>query len=228
MHGAISALPVTKPVPIAKDRASICSLYRTLVEMHITFTHSGDHDGQAESSQLSDKEFRNENRCDKHGKKNKKLCNTIFFSIFVQFFSCHVFTNFLSLSLKVISFLFLLHFRKKALCLLVSLGRGTALKEEQPSSTDIAAALSKFHHITKEELNKPGEEELDPFIAADVSHLAPTFLVEWTTCHAWLLFLSHSIWKAAAMFESVLSELVIQSSNTETLDSVLSSVHEDL
>ena len=111
----------------------------------------------------------------------------------------------------------------------MSLGRGAAFSDEMPSKTDIASALSKFHHVTKEALNKPAEEELDPFIAPDVCHLAPTFLVEWTACHGWLLFLTHSIWKAAAVFENVLSDLVVvQPSESESSDDVSSSVHDNL
>lgn len=103
------------------------------------------------------------------------------------------------------------------------------MKNEKPSSTDIAAALTKFNHITREALDKPEEEELDPFLAPDVCHLASTFLVEWAGCHGWLLLLSHSIWKAAAMFENVLSELKVSpASSSESSGSGTSSTHENL
>lgn len=91
----------------------------------------------------------------------------------------------------------------------MSLGKGAPVNDVKPSSTDIATALSKFNHITRETLDRPSEEELDPFMAPDVCHVASTFLVEWIACHGWLLFLSHSIWKAAAMVENVLSELKV-------------------
>lgn len=157
LQGTISALPNNKPVPIATDRAYICTLYRTLVEVHLSLTHRElTNDAQANSSTESEQNVEN---------------------------------------------------RKKALSLLVSLGKGAVLKNEQPSNTDVAAALSKFNHVTKAALDNPETEELDTLIAPDVCHLVPTFLVEWTVCHGWLLFLSHSIWKATTMFENVLREL---------------------
>lgn len=81
------------------------------------------------------------------------------------------------------------------------------MKTDTPSSTDVAAAVSKYYQIAKEAMDKPSEEELDPFIAPSVCHVAPTFLVEWIGCHGWLLFLSSSIWKAATMLEDTLSQL---------------------
>lgn len=100
------------------------------------------------------------------------------------------------------------------------------MKDEKPSSTDIAAALAKFNHVTRETLDSPSEEELDPFMAPDVCHVASTFLVEWTACHGWLLFLSHSIWKAATMIENVLTELKVAVS--EPSGSSTSVVHDNL
>lgn len=158
LQGTLSALPLSKPIPNAEDKASICSLYRTLVEVYLSNSHNSNSDlGQKAENQ------------------------------------------------------------KHALSLLVSLGRGTPIKNEKPSSTDTAAAISKFNQITRETLDNPTDEELDPFIAPDVCHVAPTFLVEWTACHCWLLFLSNSIWKAAAVFENVLSEIrVLPSESSES------------
>lgn len=167
LQGTILALPSSKPVPIAEDRAAICTLYRTLVEVHLSQTQSLN-TGDAGSSRSCDTDLRADDR-------------------------------------------------RKALCLLVSLGRGTPLKSEKPSGIDIAAALTKFQNISKEALERSAEDELDPFIAPDVCHVAPTFLVEWVACYGWLLYLSHSIWKAAAMFEDILSQL--QAFTTSSSDS---------
>ncbi|XP_034253787.1 nuclear exosome regulator NRDE2 [Thrips palmi] len=171
LQGSIAALPSNKPVPVSTDRAYICALYRTLVEVNLSFTHT-----QHQEDGHSLNESRSEDRT-------------------------------------------------KSLCLLVSLGKGAPLKDEKPTSTDIATALSKFNHITRETLDRPSEEELDPFMAPDVCHVASTFLVEWTACHGWLLFLSHSIWKAAAMIENVLSELKV--ATPETSGGSTSFVHDN-
>jgi hypothetical protein len=72
-----------------------------------------------------------------------------------------------------------------------------------------AAALDKFYHIGAELLQDVSAEAT----ASVDGHLLPDFFVDWTSCHAWLLFLTQSTWAGGAVIENVLAKIQPASSS---------------
>jgi len=102
--------------------------------------------------------------------------------------------------------------REKAKGVLVSVGIGGPMKEESPSALFVEKALSKFHHVSTElfvEVESLAEKDDDDG-SIYTFHLSLDFFVEWLTCHAWLLFLSDSVWKAVGMLENAISAIPSQ------------------
>lgn len=55
LQGSIAALPTIKPVPVSTDRAYICALYRTLVEVNLSYTHTQEDTGSQNESRAEDR-----------------------------------------------------------------------------------------------------------------------------------------------------------------------------
>nr|CAD7451814.1 unnamed protein product [Timema tahoe] len=104
-----------------------------------------------------------------------------------------------------------------AVQVLVALGLGIPLLDvpRAMSLEQVAQTVDKFHHITAELLVDSDS------VAAEVvgtEHLLPDFIVDWISCYAWFLSLTHSPWTASAM---LLDALVKIPRVTFEVDSVL-------
>ncbi|CAG2062781.1 unnamed protein product, partial [Timema podura] len=104
-----------------------------------------------------------------------------------------------------------------AVQVLVALGLGIPLMDvpRAMSLEQVAQTVDKFHHITAELLVDSDS------VAAEVvgtEHLLPDFIVDWISCYAWFLSLTHSPWTASAM---LLDALVKIPRATFEADSVL-------
>ncbi|XP_039281591.1 uncharacterized protein LOC111046215 [Nilaparvata lugens] len=78
------------------------------------------------------------------------------------------------------------------------------------SAPDVTSAADKFHHATIEVMLKL-EKEGDicrKWRLEDV--LRPHYSVEWTACHAYFLFLTHTVWVSAAFVEKTLERILPQ------------------
>jgi hypothetical protein len=101
-------------------------------------------------------------------------------------------------------------YKQKAISILIALGTGKSLLKTEMSVEQQAVALDKFYHIGTEVLQDASAEA-----AASVSgHLLPDFCVDWISCHAWLLFLTQSIWAGGVVIEDVLAKISPASSST--------------
>lgn len=99
--------------------------------------------------------------------------------------------------------------KQKAISVLIALGLGKPLSKTECSVEQQAAALDKFYHIGAELLQDVSAEAT----ASVDGHLLPDFFVDWTSCHAWLLFLTQSTWAGGAVIENVLAKIQPASSS---------------
>nr|CAD7193805.1 unnamed protein product [Timema douglasi] len=93
-----------------------------------------------------------------------------------------------------------------AVQVLVALGLGIPLLDvpRAMSLEQVAQTVDKFHHITAELLVDSDS------VAAEVvgmEHLLPDFIVDWISCYAWFLSLTHSPWTASAMLLDALVKI---------------------
>jgi len=99
--------------------------------------------------------------------------------------------------------------RQKAVSILIALGLGKCLSKGDASVENLTAALDKFCHIGTELLEDVGAEA----VVSVNGHLLPDFCVDWITCHAWLLFLTQSLWAGGALIEDILAKIPPSSSS---------------
>lgn len=96
--------------------------------------------------------------------------------------------------------------RDKPVAVLLALVLGIPVTQFMSSSDktkDIETAINKFRHITTELFISDDDHE----IADGTENLLPDFLVDWTACYAWLLYLTRSVWEAGVIFEEALQKI---------------------
>ncbi|XP_069697823.1 nuclear exosome regulator NRDE2 isoform X2 [Periplaneta americana] len=119
-------------------------------------------------------------------------------------------------------------YKQKAVSVLIALALGKSLTSLESSSHEsldqLVTVSEKFHHIATELLQDRSADTAATFS----EHLLPDFCVDWITCHAWFLFLTHSTWAGGAIFEDILAKIPLASSSPSSIVTVTSCRREAL
>ena len=99
--------------------------------------------------------------------------------------------------------------RQKAISVLMALALGKPVSSIDTSSPppleQLVATSEKFQHVGIELLQ---DSSLENLVSVPDLFL-PNFFVDWISCNAWFLFLTHSTWVAGAALENVLEKIPV-------------------